>query len=581
MDTTAGQIANYTGNAGAALGSSAGGNSGATLIYGETDAPETRQAFDEIALHSFQKNKAIYDRKIKERDEIFEAVKSEKLDLGRLLETDRNYILKNFRDPIYKLLMENPNINKDDKKYQEFMNLMDKFREAKAYGATRLATISGMDAEIAKETDPEKRARMQAHRDRMYGQDIYKEVTPYQQVLDFGDQTFVKPEIKESPTEKLVGNEIISTNHRYTPVEEFTKRIYSNYIDSPNKTLKNEMDQFAASFHALPDDLKASKLTQLNDKIAQVNEDNGLKPGDKDYIKPIKGQYYEGRFVVTATAPELVLAESLVRNYVNERTQGAKPTKLGAEIRKLDAETKKALAEATLEIPAKSDEYRAKAAEARAKAAETNSKIDGDDDQGDFYVQSVASAYDPKRYEGMPKVADDNGNVPIQSGEGKTNWNVPIKGAKGSVIVHFRDGNGRYTSGLSEVELNSLGLREQVDGKFSTIKPEFVMYNYNNPKDPHFIARYKLEYVDEATKETKVKYEVRKISPNRFVEGAIKGVVGDNTTGSENKDYKLFMKRYKKLAQTENINGSIMSVIESDNFRPVTSIREKVNNAYD
>lgn len=579
MDTTAGQIASYTGNAGAALGSAPAGTSGATSIYGGGDLSSTERAMDAIALHSFQKNKMEYERKIRERDEIKQAVFDEKMDIGRLLPKDREYITKNFRDPLHKMLLENPNITKDSAKYQELLTVMDKFREAKAYGSARLAVLSGLDKEIAAELDPEKRKRMIDHRNAMEAQDIYADVKPYQQTLDYDDGTFVNPAPIVSTDEVLVGDKLVKKTKTYTPLKDFVQLPLTNYIDSPNKTLKNQMDQFANSFKELSPDLKVEKVAQWNRKIAEVMEQEGVKPGDPLYIKPIKGQMLQGGYLVTSGVEELIRAESLLRNYKNTLSDEEKPTKMGAEIRKLDSETKKNLAEAKFKIPAEVAELYAKAAKARAETAKTQQeakdlrdKAAENDGQGDFYVQSVASAYDPSRYQGFPTM-DAGGNVKLPDGK---NWNVPLKDQAGTKVVHFRGEDGKYASGLSEVELNALALRETYDGKLTITKPEFVMYNYNNTKDPHFVVRYAIPLEG-----GKVKYEVRKVSPNRFVETSIKNIVGDNTTGAENKDYKLLMKRYRELTGSENINGTIMSVIESDLMKSKGSLAEDVDNAFD
>jgi hypothetical protein len=113
METTAAQMAAYQGNAASALGSSAGGASGATTIYGDTDAARVNDFADRVYLYTFQKNKAIYDKKIQDRDKLRSLMETDEINPGVLLDKDRAFIESNYRNKIHDMLVQNPDLSSD------------------------------------------------------------------------------------------------------------------------------------------------------------------------------------------------------------------------------------------------------------------------------------------------------------------------------------------------------------------------------------------------------------------------------------------------------------------------------------
>jgi hypothetical protein len=575
--TTANEIVNYKGDAAGALGSPDGGNSGGTLLWGNSDASGVSEAYKTLAGHAFQKNKDAYDRKLKIMDQVYKDLESEQLQLDKMLPNDRDKVRNEYLKPLRDFLIKKRGDLTDPDDYLQYEKLLGDFKEAKKYADGRLIFIGSMDSDISMATDPEKRARMLEHRNKTYNQDMFDQVKPFQESLDWTKDIFTAPAPITGEKEDILGDKIITTKTAHTPLAEFTKDTWFNYTDSPNKSLSNQMDQYKKNFDSLPDDKKIDIVKQWNDKIKQANEDEGYKPGDLYYVPPIAepkpvpiDDQGHTQLLVTATAPEIVRAQAILDNYKNIKATEEKISKVPSEIKKNNAEIEKTKMEAfwkkqeaTILIPSQAAENYAQAAKAKSDAAKTNeeaqkirSELKDKEAVGDFYINQMLQMYDPKKYD------------KLESGE-------KVGLSKTSKIVAFKDEKGEIKSALSDIELNTMGLRFNAgkDG-ISVVKPESVIYNFDNAQDPYFIATYKYKSGGIDKTETKI------WRPNQALEGVIKGVVGENTAGAENSDYKTTMRRWKERTGKENVNGSVMTELEKNYWQPTKSMQQEANDVF-
>jgi hypothetical protein len=600
METTAAQMAAYQGNAASALGSSAGGASGATTIYGDTDAARVNDFADRVYLYTFQKNKAIYDKKIQDRDKLRSLMETDEINPGVLLDKDRAFIESNYRNKIHDMLVQNPDLSSDNAKYQEFQKLMQGFKEAKAYGGVRLAAVKDLDKQIAAELDPRKKARMEAHRQQILTEDIYKMPRPFQQTLDYDPNVILpKPEPITGSTEKIVGDSVVTVTTSQTPLSRFTTDTYSAYIDNENKTVADQMDLFAQNFQEMPDTFKEQQVAMWNDKINKANTAEGLKPGDQYYVPPIKGAWVNGKYVVQETTPDLVRAQAILKNYVNAESESAKVSQLPSQIEGNKAETKKKLKEANLLIPAQAELAYAQAAKARADANKTSQEAQQQakdaqlkDQQGSYYIQETIQAFDPRNYRGLPKLTGKGQEISWtdQNGTHTADMGGGVRGIKGTVL-HFSDGAKTVTS-LSPFQLQAMGKRVQIQGKTTIIPPAAVVYDDSNPKNPKMVAKY--EYTvprtvkdpddpngEKTITEYDKKIETLEVKPIDFLKGTIKNALGEDAAGKEGEEYtRAIIELKKRTGGSENVNGWIIPLSEQQSNNKGTSAFEKSRNFF-
>jgi hypothetical protein len=377
METTAGQIANYKGDAATALGSSPGGDSGATALYGESDLSGLSRLTDPIYLMGIRQSMDEYQRKLNEQSQLRDYLQSEQMQLGRALPNDRDYIKQNYVDKMRKLLISTPNIVRDNTKYQELQNLISDFKEAKTYAGLRLATVTQMDNQIANEQDPDKRAAMTAHRNKIFNQGLFDQVTPYQQTLGWSPDIFVKPNPVETKDQVIEGDRIVDRTRSLTPLKDFTDQTFYNYIKNPNSSVKNQMDVFASTVGNLPDDQKQAKVDAWNKKIAEANADAKYNENDPYYIKPIKldTDPATGAKYINSSAPELVRAQALLENYRNINSTQGKVSEIPSKIAENKMNAKKLLADASLLIPSQAAENYAQARKAKTDSDKTFEEI--------------------------------------------------------------------------------------------------------------------------------------------------------------------------------------------------------------
>lgn len=557
---TASEIAAYRGNAAAALGSTAG--QGATDIYGPTDSSGVMERQDVVRQTNANKNILEWQQRVKDRDALYgqiAATRNSEKNPGLMLDKDRQHLDTEYSDKMMDMMIANPDLKNNPQEYLKFQKMSEGFETGRVYAQARYKAITGMDAEIAKEVDPEKRARMQAHRDKMAAQGLYEEIKPYQQLLDWTEETFVKPKVDEIPLgEKADGDYIISSKRKRTALDQFITGVNYNYVDSPNRSLANQMDAYVKSFQSMNDDMKASQLKLWNDKIAEVNKLEGIAGTPKE-IKPIRFQVVQDpqgnkHVVVNDSVPNIILAESLLKNYKNETESTPKLSDMAAKIRRQNAASLKDTATATQLIPSqvqKNMAERAKAISEKKKADEETKGIKqknvGKQMTGDWYINTVASAFDEERFAGMPYVSVDN-----YTGDAKNKY----KGIPGILVASpqyetSEDGNtykhdkngkriptGEVITALSDMELNAIGQRF-IGNKTGVFKPiQVVKYKPTaaevaaNPAldntDPFFVATYEITLEGGATQR-----ETAVVRPNEFLNGMIKINQGENSSGNE------------------------------------------------
>ena len=267
-------ILSYQGNAALGL------NSDGLAQYGETDAKLLNESMFNLAYTNMNRNKVIYEQKIKDRDDAFGLIASGKLQLDQVREKDRPELMKRLDEVKSIFLSKNGDIKSDPATYLKFTDAMAKFNEADVYAKHRYLEIGKQEAEMAQTKRPDLKEAMARHIKQMEDQDLYKEVTPYQQTLDYMPESlFVLGQAKsgqkeEAATGKLdqLGNVIMDgstgrsggTSKAAKPEKNNTDRFY-------NITTTKSKDGFTNTTTGV---LDFDKIRQ--DVAINYQKDNGI-----------------------------------------------------------------------------------------------------------------------------------------------------------------------------------------------------------------------------------------------------------------------------------------------------------------
>lgn len=581
FQTSASELANYKGDAAAAIGSS--DNVGANIVFGNTDTARLNERLDLVATANLAKNKAIYDQKIKDRDDLFAKIKGGDLAINQMTENDRSSVREKYLKPMRDMMIANPDLKSNPDQYVKYMQLSQDFEEAKVYGNHRYVMLTDLDKNIAAETDPQTKKRMQEHRDQQASQELFKEMKPFQKQLDFDDKTFVSVEaVPGGPITTTKGDMIYKTTKSATPLAKFQEGVLFNYVDSPTKTIHDQMDLYKNQMDALSDDQKKTQLEMWNQKIDEVNLAEGLTRKDPGYIKRIlysteKGPDGKDHVIINATTPEVILAASLLKNYKNSSNTTSELSPLASTIEKNRQAALKDAAEIKITIPANAAAKYADIAKSRAetqKALAETTKIKGEggkeQQSGEYWVTSLQNMTDFNQFKNLKDAEKQDQFKEIRDKNGK----ITQVGATGKVLIG-KDDAGNVASALSPQETRALGRPfNTASGQIVVQTPDAAVLS-GTKKNPYYITYYDTPAKEAgfdavkgvATPATPASREAVIVYPQQLLDRLVKGTVGENSTGKENEVILNANEAYKRMSGNDDINTGIGTLNETRNTR--------------
>ena len=372
---TGNEILSYTGNAALGL------NTEGLQQYGDTDTKALSEGVFNLAYLNMNKNKAIYDQKIKERDDTFKAIAAGQIQLSQVRPEDRPRLMEKLEKVKEIYFSVNGDVKSDPNKYLEFQQAIADFNEADIYAKSRFIEIGKLQAQEAKEVRPDKKQAIRSHVEKMIGQDLYKEVTPYQHQFDF-DYDKVMSE-KYFPLENIKSYRIGDTDVSEAQTDILKSRL--NYMDmytsGQNQDMYYNIEDFYNNWfnregNVSEEDLKR-KTALVNKKLASINNELGLTETDEKYVAPIQllkqadGSYDNAG--AGNTKPETVWKIALALNY--DRVVNSKLNEGYSKIRENDAQAQKAKNEgaaAMIKSKAYADAQRSLGSKYRAQAKAIN-----------------------------------------------------------------------------------------------------------------------------------------------------------------------------------------------------------------
>jgi hypothetical protein len=266
--------------------------------YGDIDVTQMNSNGFNLAYLNMQKNKALWDQKIKDRDELMGAIASEKVNINQALPQDREKLIGMLTDAKQMWLDHDGDLKSDPKAWIEFNDKLTKLREANTYAQSRYSSYTTGMAEAAKELDPTKKQAMISHYNDEQKKDLYQPFLPYQQSLDW-DNEKVNRQIGVATTDE--GKDETQPYYRKTRDRTDVAKGYRDYTNSYMYDDKNQMainvDAFLKSFYGqdglMHPDAVQKKVEDINARLKEIARSEGYKVDDPNvklpaYLQPMK-----------------------------------------------------------------------------------------------------------------------------------------------------------------------------------------------------------------------------------------------------------------------------------------------------
>lgn len=295
--TTGNDILAYQGNVGLGLNADAG----ALGVYGDTDLKDANSAVFNLAYLNMQKNKAVWEQKVKDRDEGMKLIAEGKLQIANALPKDREKLMAMIEDVKKTFFDNNGDVKSDPRVWLKINDQLAKFREGSNTAASRYLSYTNGVAEASKETNPIKQKKQLEHWNGQLGKDLYQPFDPYQQTMDWDNgKVFRKMTEKVTP----VG---VDGFNRVTETRTDIPKSYRDFVNAYQQGDKDELglnvDTFLQSFYGqdgiLTPDAVQAKAQEVNNRLKKIAIAEGLNPDDvnslPDYLKPLNPRLHNGK----------------------------------------------------------------------------------------------------------------------------------------------------------------------------------------------------------------------------------------------------------------------------------------------
>lgn len=295
--TTGNEILAYQGNVGLGLNADAG----AIGVYGDTDLKDANTAVFNLSYLNMQKNKAVWEQKVKERDAGMALIAEGKLQIANALPKDREKLMKMIDEVKKTYFDNNGDVKSDPRVWLKINEQLSKFREGSNTAASRYLSYNGGVAEAAKETNPYKKQKQLQHWNSQLNKDLYEPMDPYQQTLDWDNgKVYRKMVDKTTPIGVEGFNRITETR---TDIPKSYRDFVNAYQQGDKDELGLNVDTFLNSFYGqdgiLTPDAVQEKAQEVNDRLKKIAINEGLNPEDinslPDYLKPLNPRLMNGK----------------------------------------------------------------------------------------------------------------------------------------------------------------------------------------------------------------------------------------------------------------------------------------------
>lgn len=332
-------ILNYQGNA--ALGGAGQGG-----YYGDADTKQMADAITNLTYVNHQKNRAVWEQKIKDRDDSQEQLKAGNIKMDEVPPQYRQQLLQ-MRDNFKQVYLDNGgDLKSNPEAWSEFNDKLAEFSEASTAAKSKLLEYNREKELAAKETNPLKKQKMLENMERNMQTDVYQPYQPYQQTLDWEP---AKVDLEAPIVPSAATREgYYDVTKQTTDLEKYREMYYQQWVNNKSGDTPWHMESFLTGFLGndgiRPPEAVAENMELVNRKLAQINEQLKLTPADPRYLTPLKGMVGpDGKMQLSDNTADSVYKIMLAKNFKNatDKTLNlnyAKADKIGSEIAKNKAD---------------------------------------------------------------------------------------------------------------------------------------------------------------------------------------------------------------------------------------------------
>lgn len=467
MAVKANEIEQYHGDAALGL------NNQGLSQYGDTDLTQTHTANFNLAYLNMQKNKSVWEQKIKDRDASMALIAGGAMEINQALPGDRKRIMEMLDGAEKTWVNNNGDLKSNPEVWIKFNQELAKIREGNIVAQSRLKDYNQGMTEAAKEVDPNKKKKMIDHWNAEIKKDLYEPLLPYQQTLDWDNQKVAPPMQTESTD---LG---IDPNNKYNRVSKVKTDVEASYRDYLDKYMNGDKEQMALNVDEylknffgqnglLGRDDVSNRVEQVNARLREIARAEGYKVDDPnvklpEHLRPV--QIYidkSGQLHSTGRKWDDWFKIQLYDQYKNKTTSAYDENLAKLDKTKAEIDALKALAE---QRRAAAGLNKAKAGQANAKTAAIKQTFIPDENYNELEQKQEVWT---RNGEGVAVVQWDKlsentkkylGVEPLTNNGGKNRW-IELKPAN---VV---DAQGKK---LTEREVIDLWNKVKGAGKYKTL----------------------------------------------------------------------------------------------------------------
>ena len=279
MAVKANEVLSYQGNP-----NDAGG--GGPLVL---DTPQLSQASRDLAIFSVQRNKELYDQRIKDRDNVYKMIDDEELVPKDILDTDRARIDEKLGEIQNTFLKYKGDIMNNPDRYREYLKKIQEAKSDIKQAQKRYLGVAADMAMRAKAGNPIDAAAYDKHiNEFLKTKDFYAPYQPYTPITGF-QMDVVHPEaVYETP------NDITKTDGFWNITESTINKdkifdtVYRNWANKDYNHMFHNADGTGYIDMLVASPNRDELLKQWNQGIDNYNKTVGAtSPNDSRYVAPI------------------------------------------------------------------------------------------------------------------------------------------------------------------------------------------------------------------------------------------------------------------------------------------------------
>jgi hypothetical protein len=291
-------VTNYTGDAGLGLG----GNS-QIPVSSQSDLKSINDLGERIMLQNMAQNKAIYDQKLKERDQLLSQISSGDIKVGDLLEDDMPIVKKGLEDldnAWEEMVRKGVNDLDAQKKYKSALReAQDRVTQAQG----RKVFYDAESQAMAGEKVPRKQDARRGHLKNVIEGGFWKDLNPYQQTLDY-DFNVIRGYAKPQETTIADPNRPLYKGKRtFYDFADTARNAAQDFVE--NNEAREYQQGLFNSYQSMPPDEASKELQAINNRLMEYNQERGFEPGTPEYVElKIEVDPQSGQFAIAESVPD-------------------------------------------------------------------------------------------------------------------------------------------------------------------------------------------------------------------------------------------------------------------------------------